>query len=79
MRTIGWQESINVATSVGIGDEQVFITDFHGYRLLVYDLDGQLLQMFQEHLDDPTDVLLVGERLYVANYKGHSLSVLELK
>jgi DNA-binding beta-propeller fold protein YncE len=79
VRTIGWQEGIKVATGVEVGNEQIFITDFHSSRLLVYDIYGELLQTFDEHLDDPTDALLVGNTLYVMNFKGRSLSVFELR
>ncbi len=77
VRTIGWQENIKVATGVGLGNQQVFITDFHGSRLLVYDLYGKLLQGVTKNLDNPTEALLVGEKLYVANFRGKSLSVFE--
>lgn len=79
VRTIGWQEGIRVATGVEVGNQQIFITDFHGSRLLIYDIYGQLLQTFSENLSDPTDALLVGDKLYVTNFKGQSLSVFELK
>ena len=79
VRTIGWQEDIKVATGVEAGKQQVFITDFHGNRLLVYDIYGQLQQTFTDHLDNPTDVLLTDEKLYVVNYRGQYLSVFELQ
>jgi len=46
---------------------------------LIYDTYGKLLYEFKEHLSNPTDVLMVGNKLYVANFKGHSLAVFELK
>jgi hypothetical protein len=79
VRTIGWQEDIKVATGVEVGNQQIFITDFHNNRLLVYDVYGKLLQTFAENLSNPTDALLVGNRLYVTNFKGRSLSVFELQ
>jgi 6-bladed beta-propeller protein len=79
VRTIGWQEGIKVATGVEVGNQQIFITDFHGNRLLIYDIYGQLLQTFADNLDNPTDALFVDNTLYVVNFKGHSLSVYELK
>jgi DNA-binding beta-propeller fold protein YncE len=79
VRTIGWQEGIKVAAGVEVGNEQIFITDFHNSRLFVYDIYGALLQTFDQHLDDPTDALLVGNKLYVMNFKGQSLSVFKLQ
>ena len=79
IRTIGWQEDIKVAAGVEVGNQQIFITDFHGSRLLVYDQYGRLQQSFNEHLDDPTDVLVIDDLLYVANFGGNSLSVFQFK
>jgi len=78
IRTIGWQEGIRVAAGLEVGNKQIFITDFHGSRLLIYDIWGQLEQTFSEGLSDPTDALLVGDKLYVTNFNGQSLSVYEL-
>jgi len=77
VRTIGWQEGIKVATGVEVGNQQIFITDFHSSRLLIYDIYGKLLQTIDKNLDNPTDVLLVGDKLYVVNFKGHNLAVFE--
>ncbi len=79
VRTIGWQEGIRVATGVEAGNQQIFITDFHGNRLLVYDVYGQLLQTFSQHLDNPTDALLINDKLYVVNYRGQNISIYELR
>jgi hypothetical protein len=79
VRTIGWQEGIKVAAGVGLGNDQIFITDFHGNRLLIYDKWGKLIYEFKEHLSNPTDVLVIDNKLFVVNFKGHSLTVFELK
>lgn len=79
VRTIGWQEDIKVAAGVDVSNQQIFITDFHGNRLLIYNQNGILQQSFNEHLDDPTDVLVIGNKLYVANFGEKSLSVFDFK
>jgi DNA-binding beta-propeller fold protein YncE len=79
VRTIGWQEDIKVAAGVDVSNQQIFITDFHGNRLLIYNQYGILQQTFNEHLDDPTDVLVIGNKLYVANFRGQNLSIFKFK
>ena len=72
-KTIGKEEKINAATGIYVSSTQIFITDFENDRVLIYDLEGQLVQEISDGLDKPTDVLLDGDLLYIANYKGKNL------
>lgn len=75
LKIIGWQENIDVATGITVNNDQVFITDFEGSRILIYDLEGNLLQILTDHFNKPTDIFVFEGTMYVANYKGQSVSV----
>jgi DNA-binding beta-propeller fold protein YncE len=75
VRMIGWKEGIKVATGVKVTDSQVIVADFEGNRVLVYDLNGQLLQILSDKFNQPTDIETANGKMYVVNYKGHSISV----
>lgn len=75
LKVIGWQEKIRVAAGLTISENRVFVTDFHGNRVLIYDFDGQLIKILEEQFDRPTDVYVLENILYVANYKGGFISV----
>ena len=73
LSSIGKEEKINAATGIFVSASQIFITDFENDRVLIFDLEGQLVQQISDGLDKPTDILLDGDLLYIANYKGKNL------
>lgn len=75
VRMIGWNENIKVATGVKVADTQVIIADFEGNRILIYDLNGNLLQIVSGKFNQPTDIEIVKDKMYVVNYKGKSITV----
>ncbi|MCZ6898963.1 MAG: NHL repeat-containing protein [Bacteroidetes bacterium] len=75
IKIIGWQENIDVATGIALNNKRVFVTDFEGNRILIYDLEGNLLQILTDRFNKPTDIFVFESTLYVANYKGQSVSV----
>ena len=75
VRMIGWNEGIKVATGLKVTDLQVIIADFEGNRVLVYDLNGNLLQIISDKFNQPTDIEIVSNKMYVVNYKGKTISV----
>ena len=68
IRVIGWQENIKVATGVDVSEDNIYVTDFYGNRILVYDFDGNLLNTFENDFNKPTDILVLDDVFYVANY-----------
>ena len=64
---------MNAATGIYVSTSQLFVTDFENDRVLVYDLEGKLVQEISEGLEKPTDLLIENESLYIANYKGKNL------
>lgn len=75
MRMIGWNEGIKVATGIKVTNTQVIVADFDGNRVLVYDYDGMLLQTIIEKFNQPTDIEVIENTMFVVNYKGKSISV----
>ncbi len=75
VKMIGWNENIKVATGVKVTDTQIIIADFEGNRILIYDLNGKLLQTLSDKYNQPTDIEIVNDKMYVVNYKGKSISV----
>lgn len=74
LQLIGVEDVMNAATGLFVSESQVFVTDFENNRVLIYTLDGTLAQSI-DNLQKPTDVLLVDDVLYIANYKGQNLEV----
>lgn len=75
VRMIGWNESIKVATGLKVTDIQVIVADFDGNRVLVYDIYGKLLQILADKFNNPTDIEVVGDIMYVVNYKGNTIEI----
>lgn len=78
IKSIGNKDRINVATGIKVTDKYVVITDFEGSRILIYNHQGELLQILVGHLDKPTDIEIVKNKMYITNYRGKSISVFKL-
>jgi len=77
IRVIGWQENIKVAAGIDVFDDQIFVTDFYGNRLLIYDFEGNIINTLVEPFNKPTDIVVLEDKLYVANYGENSITVFE--
>lgn len=75
VKMMAWNEGIKVATGIKVTKTQVIVADFEGNRVLIYDLNGNLLQIVSGKFNQPTDIEIVGNKMYVVNYKGSSISV----
>ncbi|WP_142785870.1 NHL repeat-containing protein [Changchengzhania lutea] len=75
VRMIGWNETIKAAKGVKVTDIQVIFADFEGSRVLVYDLNGNLIQIISGEFNQPTDIVIVSNKIFVVNYKGKKASV----
>jgi len=77
VKTIGAGQKMNAATGVFVSSEEIFVTDFENDRVLIFDHKGNVLQIFSQGVEKPTDVLMKGDSLYIANYRNGSLQLLE--
>ena len=75
LKTIGFDQKMNATTGIYVTQTHLLCTDFENNRVLVFDLDGKLIQQLDQTVSKPTDVFVKDNVLYVANYKGSSLSV----
>lgn len=79
VRMIGWNDNIKVATGLKVTNTEIIIADFEGNRILIYDLYGKLIQILNTNFNQPTDIEIVKNTMFVVNYKGKSISVFSLK
>ncbi len=75
LRVIGDKDKINVATGIEVTDGNIFATDFEGNRILIYNLNGKLIHIINEHLNKPTDIDVIGDKLFVSNYGSGSVAI----
>lgn len=76
IKVIGWQENIQVATGVEVFKDQIFVTDFYGNRVLIYDFEGNLINTLTDYFNKPTDVIVIEDKVIVANYGENNLTEL---
>lgn len=74
LKIIGEQDSMNATTGIFVSQTEIFATDFENNRVLIYDLEGNKMQTISDNLDKPTDVLIVDNELYIANYGNKTLN-----
>ena len=58
-----------------VSDRALYIADFEGNRVLVYDLNGNRIQTLKQGLQGPADIEIKGDTLYVANYGSGTLTL----
>lgn len=75
LQIIADKDSLQTATGLTVDHDQVFVTDFEGNRIMVYGLQGNLIQVIRGNLLNPADIAVSGDKMYVANYKGKSISI----
>lgn len=73
---IGVEQKMNATTGVYVSDQEIMATDFENDKVHIYDMMGQFRQTV-EGLSKPTDLLIVDGLLYIINYKGKSMTVME--
>lgn len=73
LQTIGESEKMNAATGIFANEKEIWVTDFENDRVLVFDYNGNLQQIINEGLEKPTEILKVGDAIYIANYKGKNI------
>ncbi|MDC6406352.1 MAG: NHL repeat-containing protein [Allomuricauda sp.] len=77
--TIGQNEKINVASGIALNVNELAITDQENSRVLIFDHQGQLLQILTENIVYPTDVLFDRNKLYITNFKENSILIWSLR
>lgn len=75
LHVIGEAEKMNASTGLYVNENYLVVTDFENNRVLTYNETGELKNIIKEYLDKPVDVFIYNNKLYVANYKGKSITV----
>jgi hypothetical protein len=78
LTVIGQENGINVASAIDLSLNFMAVTDQENNRVLIYNLDGNLFQILDNHLNYPTDVCFLQKKLWVTNFKTNELSVFVL-
>ena len=78
LKMIGADDNIDAATGLYVDEGGVFVTDFENHRVLIYSHEGELKQILETGLKNPTAVVKKGDELFVANYHGNSIAVFTL-
>lgn len=76
---IGEDAGINVASGLDVAENTIAVTDQENNRVLIFDLEGNLLQVLTEKINYPTDVFLIQDELWVANFKTNELTIFQKK
>lgn len=79
LNVIGEQDNFKVASGLAIDDNYLAVTDQENSRILLYGPNGLLEQILVDSINYPTDVLLDGNTLYIANFKENSISTYRKK
>ena len=58
LQTIGEDQGMNAATGIYTDGSEIYITDFEHDRVLIFDMEGKVVQIIDQGLNKPTDVLL---------------------
>jgi len=66
---------LTIATGIEVTDDNIFVTDFEGNRILIYDLEGKLIHIINEHLNKPTEISVYNNKMYISNYGSGSVAI----
>ena len=69
LAVIGEEQDLNAATGIWVTETEVFLTDFENDRVWVFNKQGDVLQLLDEGVEKPTDMISEGESLWVANFR----------
>lgn len=74
---IGNDAGINVASGLDVTENTIAVTDQENSRVLIFDFEGNLIQVLTKKIYYPTDVFLIQDELWVANFKNNTLTVFQ--
>ncbi len=75
LMTVGEDDEINAATGLALSKNLLAVTDFENNRVLLYDLNGNLVQVLTDHIERPTGVFIDDNSVYVTNYASGTVVV----
>lgn len=75
LHTFGRTEKMNATTGIFVDDKNIYATDFENGRLIIYNHIGEPQQIIDEGFENPTDVVVHKNKLYVTDYKEKKIFV----
>lgn len=75
--TFGSDLGFNAATGIHVNEENIVLTDFENDRVGFFDLDGNHQYWVQDGLANPSDVTEIDNQLWILNFTGKYITVLE--
>lgn len=75
---LGVDNKMNQPKGIFVTETNVFIADTGNDRVLVFDLQGKMLHEITEHIQAPSDVIMIESKLYVINSKSGTVAIFEL-
>lgn len=79
VKGITLNEKPDAPASIDLAENNLFVADFFNNRILIYNLEGKLLNILKDHFDHPSDILFNGNYLWVPNYAAGSITVYRKK
>ena len=70
---IGELEEMNASTGIFVDQFGIFVTDYENGRVLNYAHDGQLLEIITEGIKKPSDVIAVGNEIWITDFEDQSV------
>ena len=77
LQMMGQNQKMNAATGIFVSVDEVFVTDFENNRVLVFNMTGELLQVLNDQIEKPTDMMIKDDMLYVINYRNGKLNIFD--
>lgn len=76
IRTIGEELGMDNAAGIYVTSNEIFVTDFENHRVLALDRNGLILNEILEGLDNPIDLIINDNNLYIINFGSGDVTVL---
>ena len=79
VRSIGLMSGIRQASGLFIYKGGILLCDRKGQQVVWFDHEGNMIQRIDQGFEKPSDAVVVGSRMYVADEAGGSVTILDLK
>lgn len=73
--SLGEEEGIKGVIGLFVDEEYIIATDFENHRILLYSREGELKQILEGRLQNPTSVIRNGNELFAGNHGSQSIVV----
>lgn len=75
LQILAENDTIKEATGLYVNENQLFVTDFGGSRVLIYNHNGSRLQTLKTKGVRPADLVVVDKKMFVIHYGSQSVDI----